>query len=623
MPNADAAARPRFDGPEGIAALERLGQDAVVPVRSTIALLRRSAALWPERDAIVLLPNGRPDDVPQRLPYRELLARVQRCANALRELGVGEADSVGFLLPTLPDTFVTLLGAQLAGRVCPINPLLGAAHIATLLRAVGAKVLVALGPDPALPIWDKVAAIQAELPELRVVQLGGDTQPGALDFDALLAAQPDTPRFAREVAADDIAAFFHTGGTTGAPKLVQHTHGNEVQASWLLGMAHGFAPEDVVLNGFPLFHVAGAFCHGLAELAAGACVLIPSRLGMRNQDFVRNHWRVVEKHRVSILTGGPTFLTTLLNGALAGEDISSARVLITGGSPLPAELAEAFERRFGVPVRALLGMTEACGVVALEPLAAPRVPNSCGWPLPFSAVQVLAALPGGKPDPSRPLPAGETGVLAIRGPQVSPGYTDPRRTAEDYLPGGWLVTGDMGHLGPDGRVFITGRAKDVIIRSGHNIDPAAIEEAILRHPAVELCAAVAQPDPYAGELPVVFAKLRPGAECSAEALLAVAAEHVPERPAVPKRVWLVDRFDMTATGKIQKPELRRLAAEHTLRDALQPLLPEGVTLRVEGLARDGGSTAIRATLSGGDAALVETVRARLAAFRLPFELVAA
>jgi acyl-coenzyme A synthetase/AMP-(fatty) acid ligase len=197
--------------------------------------------------------------------------------------------------------------------------------------------------------------------------------------------------FDERPAPTDLAACFHTGGTTGAPKPVRHGHANQAHAAWFMGLGYGLGPGDAVLNGFPLFHVAGAICHGLAELAHGASIVVPSQTGMRNRGFIGDHWRLVERVRISILTGGPTFLTTLLNLPLDGADISSARVLVTGGSPLPPPLADAFEARFGVPVRALLGMTEACGIVSLEPLAAARVPQGRGWPLPFSE-QLRAAV---------------------------------------------------------------------------------------------------------------------------------------------------------------------------------------------------------------------------------------
>ena len=610
--------RPVFTSAAGIRAIEAGGPD-MVPVHTTLDLLRRTVELHAARAAITLLESGDADDVPQVLTYRALLARVIRCANAFRALGVGREDVVAFLLPTLPDAFVTIFGAQAAGVVCPINHMLAPGHIAGLLRAVDAKVLVALGPDPDFEIAQKVVQIRRELPGLIVVQMGGDPDAGALSFDALLAAQPEVLTFDPMLTGASTAALFHTGGSTGAPKLVRHTHGNEVHASWLMGLAYGFTQEDVVLNGFPLFHVAGVFCHGLAEIAAGAQILIPSKLGMRNRSFVAGHWRVVERHRVSILTGGPTFLTTLLNGALSGEDISSARVLITGGSPLPPDLAAMFEARFGVPVRAMFGMTEACGVVSVEPLGAPRVPHSCGFPLPFSEIRVVP-LGDAMVDPEHPLAAGATGLLIVRGAQISPGYTDAARNGEAYLPGGWLRTGDVGHMDEDGRVYITGRAKDVIIRSGHNIDPAVIEEALMRHPAVELCAAVGQPDPYAGELPVAFVQLRPGMSCASEELMDIAVAHIPERPAFPKKIWQVERFMMTATGKILKPELRRIAAQTVVGEALAALVPQTCRLAVTATAGDT-ATSLRVVIEGAAPETVEAARRSLASFRLPFDLV--
>ena len=232
----------------------------------------------------------------------------------------------------------------------------------------------------------------------------------------------------------------------------------------------------------------------------------------------------------------------------------------------------------------------------------------------------MIALGDGGNDPDHALPANTTGQLIIRGKQISPGYTDEARNEDTFLPGGWLKTGDVGHIDTDGRIFITGRAKDVIIRSGHNIDPAVIEEALLMHPSVELCAAVAQPDPYAGELPVAFVKLRPGTSCDMDELLQFATQHIPERPAYPKRITQVDRFAMTATGKIQKPELRRIAAERVVCEALSSLASEATRLEVRGIAGDS-ATKLYVEVSGLSSDKLDTIRTTLAAFRLPFDLV--
>jgi fatty-acyl-CoA synthase len=231
----------------------------------------------------------------------------------------------------------------------------------------------------------------------------------------------------------------------------------------------------------------------------------------------------------------------------------------------------------------------------------------------------VIALGDQAPDADKPLGPNQTGQLITRGKQISPGYTDAARNLDAFLPGGWLKTGDVGHIDEEGRIFITGRAKDVIIRSGHNIDPAVIEEALLHHPAVELCAAVGQPDPYAGELPVAFVQLRPGMACSMDELMQVAIAHIPERPAFPKQIWQVERFATTATGKILKPELRCRAAEHVVKQALHAIAPDA---QLE-LRATAGDTAIKlhVTMTGAKVEAAEAIRNCLASFRLPYDLV--
>jgi fatty-acyl-CoA synthase len=182
-------------------------------------------------------------------------------------------------------------------------------------------------------------------------------------------------------------------------------------------------------------------------------------------------------------------------------------------------------------------------------------------PLPFVEVEAVGT------DGHR-CAAGETGVLRLRGPNVGPGYTDPARNVGTFHDG-WLNTGDIGHVDAQGRVFVTGRAKDVIIRGGHNIDPQVIEEAMLQHPDVLMAAAVGAPDDYAGELPVVFVALRPGATAGEASLMATAQRHIPERPACPKRIHVLASLPTTAIGKVYKPALRAIACQYVLQDRLE------------------------------------------------------
>lgn len=534
---------------------------------STYALIANAAARFPERDAFRFLPDGDLATPPRVVSYNALLAQVHRAANLFRSLGVGPDDSVAILAPNIPETQFALWGAQVAGRVCPVNYLLQPDHIAALLKASGAKLLVALGPNAELNVWPTVEKLLA-LYSLPVLQIAVDA-PGAFCASGVPVFQDsslhhnDTLDFDPQLYPDRIAACFHTGGTTGAPKLALHTHGNEAHTSAVAPLFYGFDESTVEINGFPLFHVAGAFVYGLALLSVGATQVLPTLSGMRNPVFVKNYWKFVQREKVTALACVPTVLSTLL-GLAVDADIARVQVAYTGGSPLPNELAAQFERQLGIPVRNILGMTECAGLVAIEPAGAPRVPGSVGLRLPLSEVRVVPWRDG-QTHLNEHCATGATGVIVLRGPHVSPGYThathnDGVFVADESSGQHWLISGDLGHIDAQGYIHITGRAKDLIIRSAHNIDPGLVEDAFLAHPAVALCAVVGEPDAYAGELPVAFVTLKPGAMIEAEALLQAVAPTVYERPAVPKRVFIIEAMPVTAVGKIFKPALREQLA---------------------------------------------------------------
>ncbi len=567
---------------EDIRAIELQPYEDVVPLRTTQDIFLRSAQLFPDRPALIQLLDEHPETPPRTFTYAELLANINRAANLFRSLGVRESNSVGLMLPSLPETHFALWGAQLAGRVCPINFMLSIDHIAELLHAADVKVLVALGPSPDFDIHQKALELRKSIPGLQVlfVNSGGDDA-----FEIRLAEQSGTLVFARDLVPADIASYFHTGGTTGAPKLALHTHANEVHTSWFAGLYYEMAEGDVAINGFPLFHVAGTFVFGAAAFCAGATIMLPPPLGMRHRGFIRNYWRFVEMYRVAFLVGVPTVLAALLDTPIGNADISSAKVFYTGGSPLPTELANVFERTTGLPVRNILGMTESAGLVSIEPLGAPRVALSCGLPLPFTEVTVIRVQESAL-DMNKRCAVGESGIVALRGVNVSLGYSDPARNAGMFEPGGWLVSGDLGHIDAEGRVFVTGRSKDLIIRGAHNIDPSMIEEAFVTHPDVISCAAVGSPDPHAGELPVVFVLCRQGSTATAEEILSQVAPQIAEPAAVPKRVTLLETMPTTAVGKIYKPRLRLMAMEQVFGDALSPLAEQ--IKKIEGHETSGG-----------------------------------
>jgi fatty-acyl-CoA synthase len=230
--------------------------------------------------------------------------------------------------------------------------------------------------------------------------------------------------------------------------------------------------------------------------------------------------------------------------------------------------------------------------------------------MPFEEWKIARFTPDG---PQETLGPNEQGVLMVKGPNVFPGYLDPAQNAGTLTDDGWLITGDLGYLDEDERLFLTGRAKEVIIRSAHNIDPGMIEEALAEHPAVELAAAVGRPDDYAGELPVAYVQLKPGASATSEELLEFVEPKISERPAQPKQVVIIPEMPMTGVGKIFKPQLRWRETETVLADYLNGLTEKGLKVKVEVGEGPKGGTLATFTLSGqtSDRAKVEAEVARV------------
>jgi fatty-acyl-CoA synthase len=316
---------------------------------------------------------------------------------------------------------------------------------------------------------------------------------------------------------------------------------------------------------------------------------------------------------VTALACVPTILATLANLPV-DADISRVRIAYTGGSPLPNELATQFEARTGLPVRNILGMTECSGLISIEPAASPRVPGSTGLRLPYTEVRVVPWRDG-QAQLDEQCSVGETGVVVVRGPHVSPGYSEPARNTGMFEQG-WLVSGDLGHLDTEGHLFITGRAKDVIIRGAHNIDPGLVEEALLAHPAVAMAAVVGEPDAHAGEVPVAFVTLRPGVQADAATLLAEVAPHVYERPAVPKRLTVLPALPLTAIGKVYKPALRRMAVDTRLRADLARL---GVPFELDVQERPSGIAAVLRLDTSDSPQLRERLASAIGAMSLQLE----
>jgi fatty-acyl-CoA synthase len=593
---------------------------------STYQLLLDAAAAWPDGTATEWIPDPADHTCCLSWTYAELAGTVTRIANALTALGVRRQDAVTLSGVNTAVLYAATLAAQAVGIAAPVNPALSGERIAELIRRTGSRVLIAAGPELDPQLWQRLLEVARQTGMTAVLALrpdGADGIPPALGgtgdpdgrgpvvtyLDDVIAGQPsDHLAGATPPTAGDLAAFVHTGGTTGAPKVAAHTHANQLACGRGIAQCSGLARGEGVLGGLPLFHVNALIVTGIAPMFSGARVVWPGPAGYRDKALYARFWQITEHYRIAAMSAVPTVYATLAQVPV-DADISSLLLPIVGAAPLPSAVREDFADRTGRRLLEGYGLTEAtCASTWTRP--GEERPGSVGRVLPGQQIKAVRIGDDGSWSDCAP---GETGVLVIGGPAVFAGYvTDPglggpRVSRDGAVRDGWLDTGDLGRVDTGGFVYLTGRAKDLIIRGGHNIDPRTIEDALLAHPAVATAAAVGRPDRHSGEVPVAYVvPAGPGWFDEAE-LLAWAGTAIGEAAARPKRIYQVDAIPVTAVGKQFKPALTADAAVRAVTDALTAAgLPDA---RATAAHEDGR---LVVTVTGADPARVRNAVAGFA-----------
>jgi malonyl-CoA/methylmalonyl-CoA synthetase len=432
--------------------------------------------------------------------YGELEAGVGRLATLLRSQGVGVGERVVVQTPKSVEAVMLYLACLKIGAVyTPLNTAYTQAEMAYFVADA----------EPALVVHD-AAALAREAEGL----------------------EPLTETVAR--APGDLASIIYTSGNTGRSKGAMLSHGNLAANALALHQAWGFTPDDVLLHALPIFHVHGLFVAMHCAFLSGAPMIWLAKF---------DDAAVVEAlPGATVMMGVPTFYVRLLeNAAFTRETAAGVRLFISGSAPLLEATFEAFEARTGQRILERYGMSEAV-IITSNPLDGARLPGSVGYPLPGVELRIA----GGE----------ETGVIEIRGPSVFGGYWRmPEKTAEEFTADGWFITGDVGRRDPDGRVWISGRAKDLIISGGFNVYPKEIELVLDALPGVVESAVIGLPHPDFGEgVVAVIAGTGEEAEIIAAARRQLAAFKAP------KRVIFVDDLPRNAMGKVQKAALRQAYA---------------------------------------------------------------
>jgi fatty-acyl-CoA synthase/long-chain acyl-CoA synthetase len=597
-------------------------------------LLARTAARVPDNDAVSYQIFSGPEDKAETLSWSQLLGKTCQAANMFRGLGIGEKDVVAYILPNCNETIFALLGGAIAGIVNPINPLLEPEQIASILRETNAKIVVTLKPFPKTDVAEKTAEAVRHAPNVQTVlevdlnryltppkswivplirpkldNKSGLAHADYKSFNKEMAGQPTTLNFA-DATEDRVACYFHTGGTTGMPKVAQHKYSGLIYNGWI-GDTLLYTEDDNIICPLPLFHVFAVHVILMAAIASGAHVVFPTPQGYRGEGVFDNFWKLIERWNITFMITVPTAISALMQRPV-DADISSIKTAFSGSAPLPVELFRRFEEATGVEVIEGYGLTEATCLVSCNPVDGEKKIGSIGITFPYTDVKIYKGTPDG------PIEADvdEIGEICISNPGVYAGhtYTEVAKNQDLFYNGKYLRTGDLGRFDSDGYLWITGRAKDLIIRGGHNIDPAEIEEALLGHEAVGFAGAIGQPDAHSGELPCAFVELVDGASVTTEELLEYCRVHVHERAARPKHMTILDELPKTAVGKVFKPELRKQAITRVYNAALEEA---GVQARVASVIDDKTRGLVAQLRRGGaDEADVTKV---LGAFTRPWE----
>jgi long-chain acyl-CoA synthetase len=476
-----------------------------------------------------------------------LADRASRFATGLAALGVRPGDRLLVLMANCPEVLITYNAAWRAGAaLTPLIFLVSEDELRHGLADSGA-----VGVVTTAEFLPKVQAALAGVDSVRFVVVAGgvqgdhDTPVKVVDFAEVEAAAPGT---IVDRDGTDLAALLYTGGTTGRSKGVPLTHAN---LWWCGSSAHQQSERSGLtrtLLPLPLAHAYGLLvtCIGLHETEPGQSVLM--------RWFDPAGWvDLAQQHRVQRTALVPSMIQMLLAQPLEEADLSALVAVSSGASPLADETRREFERR--VPSAMIYegyGCTESASIVSSNPLGARRV-GSVGLPVPGCEVSI-------QDDAGRPLPAGQDGEICVRSPGVLSGYWHAPEATETALSGGWLHTGDIGHVDADGYLYVVDRKKDLIIRGGFNVYPRDVEDVLLAHPAVAQAGVVGRPDPRLGEEVVAFAALRPGAAASPQELIEHAKAHLAATK-YPREVKIVPAIPLTSVGKLDRKRLRELLRE--------------------------------------------------------------
>lgn len=505
------------------------------------------------------------DFMGRKYSYAEVASGIDRVARGLAALGIGKGDRVGLFLPNVPHYVAAYYGAMKIGAtVVNFSPLYTVAELAAQIEDSGARILFTLSARALLPTALDVMA-RTGLERLVVGSVAGALPPAKsflyrlfkrgeiaerpmgdriIAFSQLIANDGRCPK--TTIDPEDIALLQYTGGTTGTPKGAMLTHQNlTANARQVEGLDPRPEVEDRIMGVLPLFHVFANTCVLNRTVARGGEMVLLPRFDAAQT------LAAIERTRPTSFPGVPTMFQALLDHPRTGEsDLSSLRLCISGGAPMPAEVKRRFEEKTGAKLVEGYGLTESSGVISANPYEGLNKPGTIGQPIPGTRVLLVD-----KDDPTRPAPEGEPGEIVAFGPQIMKGYWRRPDADADVFVNGGLRTGDIGLIDEDGYIRIVDRLKDMIAVGGFKVFPSQVEAILYRNEAVREALVIGIPDAYAGERPKAFVTLNDGAAVTGEELLEWLNPQLGKHERV-VAVEIRESLPKTMIGKLSRKELQ-------------------------------------------------------------------
>jgi long-chain acyl-CoA synthetase len=503
------------------------------------------------------------------ISFNELEAKVEIAAAAFLRAGYGKGASIALFLGNTPDHPVNFFGALKAGaRLVHLSPLDGERALSHKLSDSGARVLVTSNLATLMPMalkfldkglldrlivcedddWGAVGNPQIPLP----------ANPKIVTFKQFISGATPPSQWPA-ISPDDVALLQYTGGTTGLPKGAMLSHSNltsavSIYTVWGAGARAERNVVERVICVLPLFHIYALTVVLLSRISLGDVISLHQRF---DAGAVLND---IENKRATIFPGVPTMWIAIASDpSLEGRDLSSLVSAGSGGAPLPVEVARLFEVKTGLKLKSGWGMTETCSPGTAHPPTGPDKPGSIGLMMPGIEMDVVSL-----DDAAKVLPAGQTGEIRIKGPNVTRGYLNREKESAESFVGDHFLTGDIGYMDPDGYFYIVDRKKDMIISGGFNVYPQMIEQAIYEHPGVQEVIVIGIADEYRGEAAKAFIKLRGNAAPFSLDELRTFLTGKLGKHELPVAVDFVDDLPRTAVGKLSRHALRGLQPTPTI-----------------------------------------------------------